>query len=224
MPVALPVIGEGRVDTDCYHVLVLIARLDRRQQRCAVTRTCGIVRQCRLRTEHRLVIADVRYIESSCRVPVAVPLRREPLSCVPRIARVAVEVHDHVIGVRHRERRHRARHDRAAPVHHENSGQGEACRAQLAHERGSAGDAERNSPHSQHGEHREQYSIVLTEREQSQRIENVAYRREHGVRRRVKQYRSGSGAACFRVDDGPRADRRGADDQQNGDSERDRAF
>ena len=224
MPVALPVVGKRRVDSDCYHVLVLIARLDRRQQRRAVARACGIARQCRLRTEHRLVIADVRYIESSRGVPVAVPLRGEPLSCVPRIARVAVEVHDHVIGVHHRERGHRARYDRTAGVHYENSGQGEARRAKLAHERGSAGNAERNSPQSQHGEHREQHSIVLTEREQSQRVENVAYRREHRVRSRVKQYRARSGPSCLRVDDGPRADSRGADYQQDGDSERDRAF
>ena len=83
VPVSLGVVRERCVNPERYHMLVLIARLQRWQQHGAIASMCGITRQRRLCAEQRLVIADVCNVETSCRVPLAVALRREPLSRIP---------------------------------------------------------------------------------------------------------------------------------------------
>ena len=78
VPVALWIDCERRVDSDSDDVLVLVARLETRQQRGSVTGVGRIASHSGQRACKTLVVGDVCDVEPSACVPRAIALRREP--------------------------------------------------------------------------------------------------------------------------------------------------
>ena len=96
---------------------------------------------------------------------------------------MAVEIHDHVIGVRHGERCHGTRNDCAASVNDHDPRKRECTDAQFPQKRRAARNSEGHSPQRYDAGHREERRKMLPERQQRERVEQVADRRKHRVRR-----------------------------------------
>lgn len=77
VPVARRVNVKAGVDADRYDVLILVTRLERRQQNRTISSLGGIVHSSRVRAGEALVIGDVSHVEAGRGVPRAVALRRE---------------------------------------------------------------------------------------------------------------------------------------------------
>lgn len=201
VPLALVIRRDVRGDVERDHVLGVIARLEGREENGRAAAVRRIAREPLERALDALVVGDVRDVEAGARVPGAVPLRGEPALPVPRVIRVTVEVDGDVVGVREPERRHRARDDGAGRVHHEPSHQERHRRHGLVHGRGAALARSHDPPRDQHRNERDQHRGVLLEREDGQRIERRADRREHDVRERSRERRIGDRALRERVHD-----------------------
>jgi hypothetical protein len=113
-------------------MLVLVSRLERREQYCAIASTRRVQRRGGDRTSKSLVITDVRDIESGSRVPRAITLRCEPLVGVPGRVGVAVEVNHDGIWIVYLYCCYRARNQGAAGIHNQNARECRERNANLA--------------------------------------------------------------------------------------------
>ena len=216
VPVALGIVRERRVDSDRYDVLVVITRLESREQNGAIAGVRGISRGCRHRARKTLVIGDVRRVESRARVPLPITLRREPLARIPRRIGVTVKVDDHVLWITYPDPGHGTRNDGTGTVHDHDACQCRQCNARLARYRGTSRPCTNNPPDDHAQRDRQQDRRVLAERQQRQRIEDVADRREHRVRRRVNQRCVCHRKARLGVSDGGRTGKGGRQNDRRG--------
>ena len=201
VPLALVIRRDIRGDVERDHVLGVVARLKGGEENGRATAVRGIAREPLERALDALVVGNVRDVEAAARVPGAVAFSGEPALPVPRVIRVTVEVDGDVVRVRETKRRHRARDDGAGGIHHEPSHQERHRRHDLAHGRRPVPERSHDPPRDQQHDERDQNGGVLLEREDGQRIERRADRREHDVRERSHERRIGDRALRERVHD-----------------------
>lgn len=207
VPLALGI--RWRVERHVQHVDVLgaIARLERREQYGRVAAVRGVGSESLDGAGDALVVGDVSDVEARCRVPRTVARGGEEPIPIPRMVRVAVEIDGEIVGVREPEGRHRARSDGAERVHeHPDEEEHHAERCFVPRGRRSAPRPE-HAPHDDDHDERHQYGRVLRDRQERERVERRADRREEHVAQRPHERRIGCGTLRERVHDG----RRGGD-------------
>lgn len=219
VPLALRVGRDGRIDAEDEHVLRVVARFERGEEdrlvrvRCIPTRTFD-------RARDALVVADVRDIEAGRRVPRAIARDGERAMRVPRVIRVTVEVDRDVVRIAQSQRRHGTRHDDPDGVDRDEGGEQTEPDHGLVHGAGRVPPRAQRPPYDGQQHESQKERRVLLQREQRERVQQLAYRREHRVGGGADERRAGGGRVCGRVEDRRRAHRGGGQHEQTKDATR----